>query len=324
MDIGRVLVVGRGVTVIGNGIIGLSAAVALQDDGFAVTVKSAERPAQTTSSIAGAVWHPFFQGPDPTYLRRALETYDRMTALAQITASGVRRRRLTEYFLKSSDPPWWMTAMDSRGGIERASAADRYAGAYTLAVFVADTSLHLTYLADLIVSRGGVIERTLVTSLADEAASAAWVVNCAGFGSAHLVGDRSLYPVRGIVLRCEKPTGFSGCWIDDADPSRPTYAIERENDVILGGVAEPGLLSTVIGEEVIEDIRARCMRLVPAVEHAQVVEVRVGFRPARDNVRLERDAELANVIHNYGHGGSGFTLAWGCAADVKRLVSGVG
>ncbi len=43
---------------------------------------------------------------------------------------------------------------------------------------------------------------------------------------------------------------------------------------------------------------------------------RVGLRPARPTVRLE--AEQAGgrpVVHNYGHGGAGVTLSWGCAQE---------
>lgn len=54
--------------------------------------------------------------------------------------------------------------------------------------------------------------------------------------------------------------------------------------------------------------------------------LQVGLRPGRPSVRL--DVEYINnvngtlpVIHNYGHGGAGLTLAWGCAEDVVQAVA---
>ena len=50
---------------------------------------------------------------------------------------------------------------------------------------------------------------------------------------------------------------------------------------------------------------------------------RVGLRPFRKSgVRLERSRlrDGRTVIHNYGHGGAGFTLSWGCAGEVVDLA----
>jgi D-amino-acid oxidase len=40
-------------------------------------------------------------------------------------------------------------------------------------------------------------------------------------------------------------------------------------------------------------------------------------------VRLERDRSRDDrtIIHNYGHGGSGFTLSWGCAREALDLAT---
>lgn len=47
----------------------------------------------------------------------------------------------------------------------------------------------------------------------------------------------------------------------------------------------------------------------------------VGLRPGRREVRLEaEEMEGGTVIHDYGHGGAGITLSWGCAAEVGRLA----
>jgi D-amino-acid oxidase len=48
-----------------------------------------------------------------------------------------------------------------------------------------------------------------------------------------------------------------------------------------------------------------------------VLRHKVGLRPSRSAVRLERDGR---VVHCYGHGGAGVTLSWGCADEVVELV----
>ena len=52
--------------------------------------------------------------------------------------------------------------------------------------------------------------------------------------------------------------------------------------------------------------------------HGPVLRDAVGLRPVRPEVRLER---VGRVIHHYGHGGAGYTLAWGSAEDVRRLAA---
>jgi hypothetical protein len=49
-----------------------------------------------------------------------------------------------------------------------------------------------------------------------------------------------------------------------------------------------------------------------------IKRVRAGLRPYRPEVRLER---AGRIIHNYGHGGAGYTLSRGCAASVAARPS---
>jgi D-amino-acid oxidase len=65
----------------------------------------------------------------------------------------------------------------------------------------------------------------------------------------------------------------------------------------------------------------RCAKLEPRLREAAVLEHRVGLRPGRPSVRLEAERRADTLlVHNYGHGGAGVTLSWGCADDVVRLV----
>ena len=58
-------------------------------------------------------------------------------------------------------------------------------------------------------------------------------------------------------------------------------------------------------------------KVFPELRDQKVIGSWAGIRPYRPLVRVEKEGK---VIHNYGHGGSGFTLAWGCAEEVASLI----
>ena len=80
-----------------------------------------------------------------------------------------------------------------------------------------------------------------------------------------------------------------------------------------------------------ERIVAGCSAIEPRLRGVEILGHRVGLRPWRPEVRLESEP-LGSVSpagppqsvlwHNYGHGGSGISLAWGCAAEITRSVLG--
>jgi len=165
---------------------------------------------------------------------------------------------------------------------------------------------------------GGAVEHREVASLDELDADA--VVNCAGLGARELAGDDSLVAVRGQILRVAAPEVRE--WLlDQSDPQRLVYVVPRVHDVVLGGTAEEGAEDRTPDPATTDAIRARCAAVIPALRHAPVVGVAVGLRPARPAVRLEAEGR---VVHCYGHGGAGVTLAWGCAGEVAALLGSGG
>jgi D-amino-acid oxidase len=116
-----------------------------------------------------------------------------------------------------------------------------------------------------------------------------------------------------------KIEGLSGATVCDDPPLM--YAIPRANDCVFGGTNEisddptvnPGSTARILDE---------CSRVLN-IDTPNIVAERVGLRPYRKSgVRLEhsRLRDGRTVIHNYGHGGSGFTLSWGCAREVGDVA----
>ncbi|AKM30973.1 hypothetical protein AB870_13905 [Pandoraea faecigallinarum] len=313
---------GRRVIVLGAGVSGLTTAVAMSLAGCRVVIHSAEAPAQTTSALAAAIWHPFYQAPDLVYLARARQTYATLHRLSADATSGVSMRTLTEYFRHDAGMPWWAECADGLARVPATDVPSRFASAYRMDVPVADTGTYLRYLMNMFLDLGGSYVQRRVEDPAGLLDETDVVVSCCGYGSREF-GDDGLSLSRAVVLRANRDDAVRGCYIDDSDPAAPTYIVERNDDIVLGGTADPGLTSTMIGEQQIADIVHRCARLCEAVAALQIVDARVGFRPVRRAPRVAQDERHSRLFHNYGHGGGGFTLSWGCANEVLRLA-GVG
>jgi D-amino-acid oxidase len=161
------------------------------------------------------------------------------------------------------------------------------------------------------------VQRRTLSSL--EEVDARVVVNCVGLGARDLVDDASMEPIRGQVVRVRNP-GLERFVLDEENPEGVTYIVPRSGDCILGGTADEGKWELEPDPETAAGILRRCTRLEPRLRGVEVLEHRVGLRPGRPEIRLEREDGPIPRIHNYGHGGSGITLSWGCAEETLRLV----
>ena len=128
-----------------------------------------------------------------------------------------------------------------------------------------------------------------------------------------------MQPIRGQIVRVRNP-GLTRFILDEENPEGVTYIVPRLDDCILGGTAEEGEWNLQPDPETATGILRRCIQLEPRLANAKVLEHKVGLRPGRPEVRLEREDAPVPRIHNYGHGGSGITLSWGCAEETLRLV----
>ncbi len=307
--------------VIGCGVIGLSVAVSLQEAGLDARILTATPPSETTSTVAAALWYPYKSYPEDRVLPWAKRTYDVFAELSYVAPSGVYLREGAELWREPVEDPWWMEAVRNVRRCRKDELPPGCEDGHVFAAPVAEMPVYMDYLLERFAAAGGSVERRVVSSLKEVAEEGRVVVNCSGLGARELVGDASMVPVRGQIVRVHNP-GLERFLMDESNPEGLTYIVPRREDCILGGTAEEREEEVEPDPTVAASILRRCVALEPRLAEAAVLEHKVGLRPGRPEVRLERD-DLGNgtpCIHNYGHGGSGATLSWGCAEEVTELV----
>lgn len=309
------------VAVIGAGVVGLSTAVLLREAGFDARVLAAAPPPQTTSAVAAAIWYPYKASPEDRIIGWGKHAFDVFEDLSYDPETGVLMRDGVELHPAPAPEPFWASAVP---GVRRCKPEELPPGrrdGHAFTVPVIEMPMYLHYLVRRLEASGGSIERREVSSVENVAREARAVVNCSGLGARELVGDKSMNPIRGQIVRVRNP-GLTRFILDDDNPAGVTYIVPRSEDCILGGTAEDGVWDTTPNPAVAEGILSRCVALEPCLSGVEVLEHRVGLRPGRPEVRLEIEALSGGslCVHNYGHGGSGVTLSWGCAEEAVGLV----
>jgi D-amino-acid oxidase len=343
------------VAIVGAGVSGLTCGVIFAERGYRTAIFAKEIGQQTTSGAAAALWFPYDAEPADKVIPWALGTYRTLIPLASNSDSGVSMIELRQFSRaeKIHIPDWaiplgaralvpslpavmssevkngaageaatWTGRPEAeRTGSERITSLKIFKSGFSLCVPLMDTTIYLDYLANRFVAAGGSIAaNTHFAQLEDVDPKFDVVINCAGIGARELVRDTDLESHRGQVAIVPIIKDLPYAVVCDDAPLM--YAIARRNDCVLGGTNE---LSNDLAADsaTTRRIVAECTRALK-IEKPNVLAERVGLRPfRRSGVRVERDQlrDGRAVVHNYGHGGSGFTLSWGCAEGVFELAT---
>jgi D-amino-acid oxidase len=347
----------KSVAIVGAGVSGLTSAIVFAERGSRTAIFAEETGQGTTSGAAAAIWYPYDAEPADKVIAWALETYKVLVHLARDERSGVSMIELRTFSRTGEiQVPEWANAIGvrqlrassvatglrpvsdraQRGGCKSVIPSENtsrteepltvqseiprsFSSGFALSVPLTDTTIYLDYLANRFIAAGGKIHGNVrLAKLEDVSRDFDLVVNCAGIGAKTLACDLDLEPHRGQVAIVPKIDIPYAVVCDDAPLM---YAIPRANDCVFGGTnevsddrkADPAATARILAE---------CSRVLN-MDRPKILGERVGLRPFRKSgVRVDRGQldDGRPVIHNYGHGGSGFTLSWGCAQKVLALA----
>jgi D-amino-acid oxidase len=308
------------VAIIGAGVIGLTSAIKLQESGFDVSLFARDTHHGLASRAAPAFWIPFKAAPEDLVLKwakYALSIYQTLDKSA-----GVELMPYQEFHAHPVDLPWWAKIITEYALVKSPDLPPGYRVGYASHLYRIDSSIYLDYLMQRFQNNHGFFHSMTFQKIEDVPSDFSIIINCCGVSSSTLVNDPDSFPIRGQFLLTEKPAGLNTITFTSVDENCYTLIVPRTHDCYVGGTTNQGDWNTTVDANTSSQILKRAEAMVPALANVKILKSDVGLRPGRKKVRLETERlpDQRTVVHNYGHGGAGFTISWGCAKDVVELV----
>ena len=305
------------ITVLGAGVSGISTAIRLLESGFKVTIVAKNMSPDTVSDVAAAWWYPFLVEPVEKTNKWSSETFFELIRLKnEENVNCITLRLGREYLKEKCELPGWSSEIPHFRILDEFEIISGYNFGWEIEAPVIEMNHYMPWLLEKFEELGGLYELREFSSLLEVPGEI--IINCCGLGGRTLCDDKELRPVRGQVVYIKQDPGFGRF---DQKPETLTYTIPRRDVTVLGGTAQKDDWEENIRPEDTETILSKCEELWPELDRENIVGTAVGLRPSRYEVRLEE--EMINgkkVIHNYGHGGAGVTLSWGCADEIVKMI----
>ena len=329
--------------IVGDGIIGLTAAFELARAGVRCRVLGSRREGAASGAAAGllapSVGHlpararPFFEA--------SLRAYPEL--VAQLNAFEPSLRILHGLIeLLSNDPAGSNVPRDATR-----CSADQVAQLEPSLVAPHGARLHdqdgavdnqvlVRALRSALRRAGLTVEAATVESLdagpplavntsAGERITAPWVVLAAGAWTPTIRGlprQVPIEPLKGQMLSVGNPA--DGQALRHPVMGEDVYVVPREHETVIGATAEHAGFDLTVHDDAIGQLRRSAASFCPALAEGPVLRAWAGIRPATPDMLpiIGPDPEIANLLYACGHSKNGILLAPATAGAIRDLIVG--
>ena len=224
-----------------------------------------------------------------------------------------------EYLRQVVDLPTWGSNIAAFRVLESDEIPRGYVFGWEFRAPVIEMPLYMPWLKSKAERMGCIFRQDKISDLSEVPGDV--IVNCVGLGARELCDDEEVIPARGQIIFIDQDPGIGHF---DQQPETLTYTIPRSDVTVLGGTAQVGDWDLEHRPEDDDLILSKVEAIWPDLDRSKIIGGTVGLRPSRSEIRLElEDIGGRLVVHNYGHGGAGVTLSWGCAEEVVSLIEGI-